>query len=125
MTGGKYFVAAINPGYVSAFWVTDVPAAPDLDRGDYHEAKKMNFILVSTDFNRGAGLADEVDFISDRYLKKRYARTSFTLGREETKWLPVFLKLFRNTDVYLSMKYEVCQALPPRHLSISVSDFGI
>ncbi|VDK32776.1 unnamed protein product [Taenia asiatica] len=116
LTSGKYFVAAIHPGYVPAFWVTDVPAAPDLDRGDYHEAKKMSFLLVSSDFNRGIDLADEVDFILDRYLEKRYTRTSFKMGREESKWLPVFLKLFQNTDVYLSMKYEVRQEPPLGHL---------
>ncbi|KAL5108194.1 Carboxypeptidase E [Taenia crassiceps] len=101
LTGGKYFIAAIHPGYASAFRVTDVPVAPDLDRGDYHEAKKMNFLLVSADFKRSTNLADEVD-----YVGKGHTHESFTSGSEETEWLPVFLQLFRNTGTYLSMKYE-------------------
>ncbi|CDS36992.1 Zinc carboxypeptidase family protein [Echinococcus multilocularis] len=106
LTSGKYFVATIHPDYFPAFWVTNVPAAPDLDRCDYHEAKKMNFLLVSVDSSQNPDLVDEVDLIFDRYVKKGRMRTSFTLGRKETKWLPVFLRLFRNTEVYLTMKYE-------------------
>ncbi|EUB62933.1 Carboxypeptidase D [Echinococcus granulosus] len=107
LTSGKYFVATIHPDYFPAFWVTNVPAAPDLDRCDYHEAKKMNFLLVSVDSSQDPDLVDEVDLIFDHYVKKGRMRTSFTLGRKETKWLPVFLRLFRNTEVYLTMKYEL------------------
>lgn len=107
LTEGKYFVVAINPDYVSAFGVVEVPAPPDLDSGNYCEAKMINFLLVGSDFEQLNGLGEELNGITDSFDHGDHLKTSFIQEPQEERWLPVFARLYSKTDLYLSTKYVI------------------
>ncbi|KAM3180650.1 hypothetical protein ACTXT7_015882 [Hymenolepis weldensis] len=102
LTRGNYFIAAMHSKFMPAFAVTDVPVAPDLDSGDFHEAKRIKFLLADGHLRSH----EQMDNLSFPYEKSENLHTTFSLNKEEEAWLPVFLRLFRNTEVYMSLKYE-------------------
>lgn len=103
LTRGNYFIAAMHRKFMPAFSVTDVPVAPDLNSGDFHEAKRIKFLLADSHLRSHK----QMDNLSLPYEKSENLHTTFSLNKEEKAWLPVFLRLFRNTEVYMSLKYEV------------------
>ncbi|KAM7542685.1 hypothetical protein Aperf_G00000007373 [Anoplocephala perfoliata] len=104
LTSGKYFIAAMHQGYMPAFAVTNVSPAPDLNSGDFHEAKKIKFFLAK---DSKFSTRMQMKNLSVPYLETENLHTSFNLGTEEEAWLPMFLRLFPKTDVYMTLKYEL------------------
>lgn len=115
LNSGKYFIAAMHQEYMPAFAVIDVPLPPDLSSGDFHEAKKVNFLLArDQEFDSQLQLNN----LSAPYVGIADLHTSITLETEEEAWLPVFLRLFPKTDVYMTLKYEVWFIHSPLYLRL-------
>uniref|UniRef100_A0A5K3F9R9 Peptidase_M14 domain-containing protein n=1 Tax=Mesocestoides corti TaxID=53468 RepID=A0A5K3F9R9_MESCO len=104
LTKGRYFVAAMQPGFYPAFWVAHVPEAPDLDSRHFHEATKMNFLLIKADKSTPYG-NDEYVEKATRLIPPTF-RTSFVLGSEERAWLDHFLEQLQGSSEVIAMRHE-------------------
>ncbi|VDO16467.1 unnamed protein product [Rodentolepis nana] len=117
LTSGRYFIVAMHEDFMPAFAVADVPSAPDLDRGDLHEAKRIKFLLS----DNSPRPYNQRDNLSLPYESSENLHTTFSLSKEEEAWLPVFVRLFRNTEVYMSLQREMMQNFD---LGDPFDDFG-
>nr|CDS33485.1 expressed protein [Hymenolepis microstoma] len=100
-----------------AFAVTDVPPAPDLNSGDFHEAKRIKFLLS----DNSPRSQRQMDNLSLPYENSENLHTTFSLNKEEEAWLPVFSRLFHDTEVYMSLRYEM---MPNFDFGNPVDDFN-